>query len=154
MTTCIVKLSIGVFLLRIVTRKLHRSILFTTMTIILLTSMTFFFFLTFQCKPVRYFWKSFSGMKGECLDLQVAGAMIYAHSGINACADIILTVLPVVIISKLQMNLRTKISVSSIMSLGILYVFHHQLQIEELANGEKCLHRRPSPYPIRQNPSR
>jgi hypothetical protein len=92
------------------------------MAIVSLTSLSFFCFLTFQCKPVSYFWKSFSGMQGKCLGLEVTGRVIYVHSGINALADIILTVLPIIIISQLQMNIRTKVSVSAILSLGILYV--------------------------------
>jgi hypothetical protein len=120
-----VKLSIGIFLLRIVTRRLHRAMLFTTIAIVSVTSLSFFCFLTFQCKPVSYFWKGFSGMQGKCLGLEVTGRIIYVHSGINALADIVLTVLPIFIISQLQMNIRTKVGVSSIMSLGILYVFHY-----------------------------
>jgi hypothetical protein len=121
MTTCILKLSIAVFLLRIATKKSHKIVLYCIIGLVIVYTITYFFFLTFQCKPVNYFWKQFSGELGSCLKPATVGAMTYTHSGVNAFADIVLAGLPILIVSQLQMNIRTKITVCAILSLGILW---------------------------------
>ncbi len=120
MTTCVLKLSIAVFLLRIATRRTHRAILYTVITVVILLTIGYFFFLVFQCSPVNFFWLQFSGEIGSCLPPAVVGDMTYAHSAINASGDVILALLPVAIVSRLDINIRTKISLCCIMSLGIV----------------------------------
>ncbi|PVH86272.1 hypothetical protein DL98DRAFT_407841, partial [Cadophora sp. DSE1049] len=120
LTTCTLKMSIAVFLLRIAVKKSHRIILYVTTAGVMIFSVGYFLFLVFQCSPVDYFWNQFSAKSGSCLAPELVGALTYAHSGLNAFADIILAVLPVVIVSQLQMNPRTKLTVSIILSMGIV----------------------------------
>ncbi|KAF8853880.1 hypothetical protein BDZ45DRAFT_597883, partial [Acephala macrosclerotiorum] len=119
-TTCFLKLSIALFLLRIATDKTYRIILYSIMTLVSLVTIAFFLFLVFQCKPVSYFWMQFGGETGSCLAPETVGAMTYMHSGVNAFCDVVLALLPVVIVSQLQMNIRTKLTVSTILSMGII----------------------------------
>ncbi|KAI9046882.1 hypothetical protein LZ554_008960 [Drepanopeziza brunnea f. sp. 'monogermtubi'] len=118
--TCVLKLSIGVFLLRIAVKEWHRICLYLTMGLVLLFSVGYLFFLVFQCSPVDFFWLQFSQKPGTCVNPDIVGALTYTHSGLNASADIILAFLPVHIVSQLHMNLRTKITVSLILSLGMI----------------------------------
>ncbi|KAH9213784.1 hypothetical protein DL95DRAFT_390117 [Leptodontidium sp. 2 PMI_412] len=120
LATCTLKMSIAVFLLRIAVKKSHRIILYTTSVGVMFFSIGYLLFLVFQCSPVDYFWNQFSGKPGSCLDPELVGAMTYAHSGLNAFADVVLAFLPVVIVSQLQMNPRTKLTVSIILSMGIV----------------------------------
>tara|TARA_R110002060_G_scaffold15924_7_gene22170 strand:- start:1497 stop:1838 length:342 start_codon:yes stop_codon:yes gene_type:complete len=113
-------MSIAVFLLRIAVKKSHRIILYMTMAGVMIFSIGYFLFLVFQCSPVDYFWNQFSAKPGSCLAPEIVGALTYAHSGLNAFADIVLAVLPVVIVSQLQMNPRTKLTVSIILSMGVV----------------------------------
>lgn len=122
MTTGTLKLSIAFFLLRIATKKSHRILLHSIIVLVSLLTIAYFLFLVFQCTPVSYFWLQFSGKTGKCLSPGLVGAMTYVHSGINAFSDVTLALLPVIIVSGLQMNIRTKITVSGILSLGVLYV--------------------------------
>lgn len=119
-TTCALKMSIAVFLLRIAVTKSYRIILYVTMAFVMIFSIGYFLFLVFQCSPVNYFWLQFNGKLGSCLAPETVGALTYAHSGLNAFADVVLAFLPVVIVSQLQMNPRTKIIVSIILSMGIM----------------------------------
>jgi hypothetical protein len=80
----------------------------------------YFLFLIFQCTPVDYYWNVFAGEPGSCLPAATVGALTYTHSGVNAAADIVLSLLPVVIVSQLQMNPRTKVTVCAILALGIV----------------------------------
>lgn len=113
-------MSIAVFLSRIAVKKSHRIILYTTTAGVIIFSLGYFLFLVFQCSPIDYFWNQFSLKPGSCLDPELVGAMTYAHSGLNAFADIVLALLPVVIVSQLQMNPRVKLTVSIILSMGIV----------------------------------
>lgn len=123
MTTCVLKLSIAFFLLRIATKKLHRIILYAIICLVTVLTIAYFLFLVFQCTPVSYFWLQFGGETGSCVKPEVVGAMTYTHSAVNAFCDVILALLPVVIVSQLQMNIRTKLTVSTILSMGIMLVF-------------------------------
>ncbi|CZR63753.1 uncharacterized protein PAC_13650 [Phialocephala subalpina] len=120
-TTCFLKLSIALFLLRIATKSTHRILLYSIMTLASLLTIAYFLFLVFQCHPVSYFMQ-FGGETGSCLAPEIVGAMTYTHSGVNAFCDVVLALLPVVIVSQLQMNIRTKLTVSTILSMGIMYV--------------------------------
>ncbi|KAH7312050.1 hypothetical protein BKA65DRAFT_600920 [Rhexocercosporidium sp. MPI-PUGE-AT-0058] len=119
LATCTLKMSIAVFLLRIAVKKSHRIILYTTSAGVMIFSIGYLLFLIFQCSPIDYFWDQFSGKLGTCLDPEIVGALTYAHSGLNAFADVVLALLPVIIVSQLQMNPRTKLTVSIILSMGI-----------------------------------
>ncbi|KAK6580335.1 hypothetical protein PZA11_007357 [Diplocarpon coronariae] len=118
-TSCAMKMSVVVFLLRIVVEDSHRVILHLTMAMVVVSAIAYFFFLLFQCSPVDYFWLQFSMKKGSCVAPDLVGGMTYAHSAVNALADIILAFLPVVIVLRLQMSLRTKLTVSIILSMGM-----------------------------------
>ncbi|PBP22598.1 integral membrane protein [Diplocarpon rosae] len=118
-TSCAIKMSVVVFLLRIVVEEPHRVILRCTMAVVALSTIGYFFFLVFQCSPVDYFWLQFSMKTGSCVSPELVGSMTYAHSAVNALADLVLAFLPVIIVSRLQMNPRTKLTVSIILSMGI-----------------------------------
>jgi uncharacterized membrane protein YcgQ (UPF0703/DUF1980 family) len=120
LTTCTLKMSIGFFLLRIANKRSHRWTLYITMSFVILLTIAYFLFLILQCSPVDYYWNVFAGEVGSCLPAATVGALTYTHSGVNAAADIILSLLPVLIVSQLQMNPRTKITVCIILALGIV----------------------------------
>ncbi|CZS91637.1 uncharacterized protein RCO7_06978 [Rhynchosporium graminicola] len=117
---CALKMSVVVFLLRISVKRSHTTILYTTSAGVMIFTIGYFMFLIFQCSPIDYFWNHFSGKLGFCFDPELVGALTYAHSGLNAFADIVLAVLPVVIVSKLQMSPRTKVTLSIILSMGAI----------------------------------
>ncbi|KAL2062255.1 hypothetical protein VTL71DRAFT_6521 [Oculimacula yallundae] len=120
LATCALKMSVAVFLLRIAVKKSHKIILYTTSAGVMIFTVGYFLFLVFQCSPIDYFWNQFSLKPGSCLDPELVGALTYAHSGLNAFADVVLALLPVIIVSKLQMSPRTKLTVSIIMSMGVI----------------------------------
>ncbi|KAL4986518.1 hypothetical protein BDW68DRAFT_163138 [Aspergillus falconensis] len=68
------------------------------------------------CRPLSYFWTQFSGTKGECIDINT---FFLAAGIINMLNDIIILAIPFPRIAKLQMTLRKKLAVCSIMAVGI-----------------------------------
>ncbi|TVY89897.1 hypothetical protein LAWI1_G004152, partial [Lachnellula willkommii] len=50
------RLSIAILLLRICVKTVHKIIIYTTISVMLLYSVFYFFLSLFQCSPVSYFW--------------------------------------------------------------------------------------------------
>lgn len=119
-TTVFIRLSIAVFLLRIAIKPLHRGIIYGTLGGVIAFSLFYFFLVVFQCSPVSFFWGQFEGEKGSCISAAVVPDASIAHSAVSFTADWILGLLPIFLIYHLQMNLRAKVSVAGILSLGLL----------------------------------
>ncbi|RDW64003.1 hypothetical protein BP5796_10505 [Coleophoma crateriformis] len=119
-STVLVRLSVAIFLLKICISPAHRFIIYGTMTSIILFSIAFFFLILFQCHPVSFFWNQSSGMHGSCINERIVPHASIAHSAISATCDWILGLLPVNLVLHLQINKRTKGSLSIVLALGIL----------------------------------
>lgn len=88
------------------------------MTIVTLYSVFYFLFCLLQCNPIATFWSEFGGNSQYCVKASTFGIATYVHSGLGAAADWVLAVLPISIVAGLQMNIRSKISVSLVLGLG------------------------------------
>ncbi|KIM98343.1 hypothetical protein OIDMADRAFT_181770 [Oidiodendron maius Zn] len=119
LTTVFVRLSIAVFLIRICLERIYRIIIKITMTIVVVFSIFFFFFVLFQCSPVDTLWNQFKGEQGHCMYLPLRDTTI-AHSVVSFTADWVLGLLPIALCWSLQINQRTKISLIAILALGPL----------------------------------
>jgi hypothetical protein len=124
-TTVFIRLSIAVFLLRITATPLHRFFIYATLAVVLAFSTFYLFLVIFQCTPVNFFWNqaklgdpSIAG--GYCVARDVVPNASIAHSVISFLADWILGLLPILLLWEVQMNSRTKISISVILSMGLL----------------------------------
>ncbi|KAH6673928.1 hypothetical protein F5X68DRAFT_270579 [Plectosphaerella plurivora] len=102
------KISIGYFLLRITVRKIDIWIIHGVMATTVLTGIVFFFVTLFQCKPVHYFWDK-SG-DGQCVPIDVIIALTYLYSVFSVICDFTFALLPVYLISKLNMDRKTKLA--------------------------------------------
>ncbi|KAL3427053.1 hypothetical protein PVAG01_00562 [Phlyctema vagabunda] len=117
-STCLLKLSIGVFLGRICIHKGQKLTIWVVMAGMSIFSVVYFFIIVFQCSPVVYFWTQYSGGIGSCVNPSVVADSTYAHSAVSAVADWTLGILPVFLVWNLAMSPRTKISVALILALG------------------------------------
>lgn len=122
-TTAVAKLSIGVYFLRLSNKKYQFWVIYTTLTVVMLFSSMYFFFLVFQCTPITYTWRQFyKNSNGKCLSRSILANVTYAHAAMSAATDWAFGILPVFFVWKLKMNPRTKLSVILILSLGFLLV--------------------------------
>ena len=112
------KLSIGIMLLRLTVVKLHRILVWIVLGVTMIFSAVFFFMFIFQCIPSPYFWTRYTGGQGSCLDPNIIVGMTYGWSGISCAGDWMFAIIPFLIVRKLQMNPRTKLSVVLILSMG------------------------------------
>jgi hypothetical protein len=121
-TTTTTKLSIGVYFLRLSSKFYQIRIIYTALTIVMLFSTMYFFFLLFQCRPINHLWIQYSvgGSTGVCLGKRTLANVTYAHAAMSAVTDWAFGLLPIAFVWKMQMNPRTKVSVIFILSLGFL----------------------------------
>jgi hypothetical protein len=123
LTTVLLRLSIAVFLLRICVKRAHKYLIYGTLMMVIVFSIFYLLLAIFQCQPTSYFWNQYAGAQGTCIDKSIFPDATFAHSAVSATADFVLGILPVCIIWDLKMNLRTKVSVGVVLSLGVMYVF-------------------------------
>ncbi|CAG7558806.1 unnamed protein product [Fusarium equiseti] len=112
------KLSIGLFLLQVVTCQLHRWIIYITMVCSTISGALFFFISIFQCKPISFAWDK--NQPGKCIDLNVAISLTVTYSITAVITDLIFAILPGFIIWKLQLKKKTKYFLIPLLAMGCL----------------------------------
>lgn len=98
----------------------HRIIIYSVSTIMQLYSVAFFFLFIFQCWPSSYFWTRFSpGHQGTCLPTLHIVYASYGYSAIMCIVDWTYSILPIVIVWKMQaLAGREKVLVGILLGLG------------------------------------
>ncbi|KAL3424535.1 integral membrane protein [Phlyctema vagabunda] len=114
------KFSIGIFLLRIAVARTHRIIIWTTVAVIEIYSVVFFFLFVLQCRPSKYFWTRYTGGSGTCMNPKITVDATYVYSAISCWSDWTLAIIPVFLVWNLQMNSRTKLVVAVILAMGAI----------------------------------
>ncbi|XPS72488.1 hypothetical protein M3J09_004653 [Ascochyta lentis] len=122
---CVVKISVSLFLLRLVARRLHVWFLYGVITFLTAFTIVSFCTLMFQCVPIAAAWDTrlrpppIGEGSAKCFSMQTFGRIGMFNSVINILTDFLLALLPVPLIWQLQLNLRTKISLILVLSLGL-----------------------------------
>lgn len=115
------KLSIGIFLLRLAVTNTYKAIIWTVIIVTEVYSAFFFFLFVLQCRPSSFFWTQYTpDGRGTCIDPVITVNAFYGYSAISCVADWTLGVLPVFLVWNLQMNTRTKLSVGAILAVGAM----------------------------------
>lgn len=112
-----VKISIGLFLLRITVKPLQRWIIYTVMGLTVLTGLVFFFVTLLQCTPISFFWDKFS-QKGWCVNVDVIIALTFLYSVISVVCDFTFAILPIFLIWNLNMSVNTKLMLIPILGMA------------------------------------
>lgn len=81
-----IKLSIGVFLLRLCVKKVYNWIIWVSLTIISIWSIVLFFWNLFQCHPVEMQW-DFRIKEGKCVSVDQIVSAAYAISVMTVVSD-------------------------------------------------------------------
>ncbi|KAK3113623.1 hypothetical protein LTR53_008924 [Teratosphaeriaceae sp. CCFEE 6253] len=115
-TTIVFKIALGLFFLRIMVDKWQRYTIYGTVGFAFVYGIGFFFFAVFQCgNPAHFLEKQ---ILGTCVTGDALYAVNLTAGIINAVADWILALLPVVLLRKAQMPLPAKITAGCLMALG------------------------------------
>ncbi|KAH9214248.1 hypothetical protein DL95DRAFT_389702 [Leptodontidium sp. 2 PMI_412] len=119
-TSLLIRLSIGFFLLRICNLRGHIWAIRITMGSMILASIMYFGFMVFQCKPIPYFWLRFTDGQGSCFPVKLVTDLTIVFSVFSAASDLVFGILPIFVIWNLNMNRKTKVIVGGLLTLGIL----------------------------------
>lgn len=112
------KISIGIFLLRIIVEKLHLWLIYVALFINVLSGLAFFLVTLLQCHPVSYFWNK--NQDGACISVDIIVALTYVYSCFNIICDFTFALLPIVIVQGLNMNKRLKIAIIPLLGMGCI----------------------------------
>ncbi|KKY14871.1 putative polytopic membrane protein [Phaeomoniella chlamydospora] len=140
----LVRISIGIMLLRLTTINWHRITIYVVMLVSTLMSVILVMEIIFQCQPIKFFWSATRNpLHGHCIDSAVTIDFVYAGGAISCVCDWILGLLPWLLVRKLNMNLRTKVTVGVLLCLanfGSLAMLIRFYTINQLASSTDFLY--------------
>ncbi|KAH8666467.1 hypothetical protein BX600DRAFT_274213 [Xylariales sp. PMI_506] len=113
----LVKVSVGLFLMRIAPNKAYRRMLQGTMTVLMLYTFVCFLTLMLQCTNLAVQWDS--SVESKCWSADVLVALSYTNSVVNIITDIFFATIPIPMLWNVQINARTKASLICVLGLGI-----------------------------------
>ena len=122
-----VKIAICLFLLRIVVQRLHKWIIYITITVVTIYSFCFFIVVVLQCRPVSYYWNH--NQHGQCNPQLMIGATI-TYGVVCMATDFTIGIIPIFIVRHLQMNFRTKCAVAGILAMATVFVCQPSISID------------------------
>ncbi|PYH87383.1 hypothetical protein BO71DRAFT_367420 [Aspergillus ellipticus CBS 707.79] len=113
----LVKISIGLFLLRFAPRKGYKIFIWVVIVLMLLYTTICFFTLIFQCEDMRSIWDM--SVKSKCFKPIQLLTLSYTNTALNILTDLIFAILPAFMLRHLQVNRRNKASLVCILGLGV-----------------------------------
>ncbi|KAF4512506.1 hypothetical protein G6O67_001637 [Ophiocordyceps sinensis] len=115
-----IRVSVCLFLLQIVNKRLHRHILYMLLALVSVASLGYLFITAFQCVPPWHFWNQINEPgNGSCLDQQTLAIAGLVHGTVSAFSACVVGVLPVFVLWKIQVNARTKVTVIALLGMSI-----------------------------------
>ncbi|PMB68089.1 hypothetical protein BM221_006266 [Beauveria bassiana] len=111
-----VKLSIGVFLLRLSARKVYTIIIKISLVVVTLYTLGVFFWDVFQCMPVAKQW-DYRITEGHCASGQDIINAAYAISVLTVVSDWLYALLPIPMLWNVKMTKQAKVTVVLILGL-------------------------------------
>ncbi|KAF2121552.1 hypothetical protein BDV96DRAFT_216584 [Lophiotrema nucula] len=118
-TMICVKISISLFLLRVIVLKLQRWIIYVCMALTVFTGLVFLFVTLLQCSPISYFWnRAIPG--GYCISIEVIIGLTFLYSAINAVCDFTLGILPIFLVKGLNMERKMKFALVPLLSMACI----------------------------------
>ncbi|KAF2123897.1 hypothetical protein P153DRAFT_302951 [Dothidotthia symphoricarpi CBS 119687] len=126
------KISILFSFLRVFPAKDFRMQVYGVMGLSVAFTVAFFFATTFQCIPVSFAWTTWDGLhEGRCNNVHLQG---WISAGINIALDMIVMMLPLKHLWNLNMNLKKKIMVIAMFSVGIFVIFTSSIRLYSLVH--------------------
>ncbi|KAF2476493.1 uncharacterized protein BDR25DRAFT_375408 [Lindgomyces ingoldianus] len=133
---CLVKLSIGYFLLRLAVTTFYRRAIIFIMTFMGLYTTACFLTIILQCTNLAVLWDP--TVKGTCWGVTTLKALSYTNVALNITTDLLFAVIiPIPMLWSVQMNFRQKMSLIGILGLGVLATAGALVKISYLPNYGK-----------------
>ncbi|TDZ28831.1 hypothetical protein C8035_v003878 [Colletotrichum spinosum] len=142
-STCLLKISVGYFLLRVAIDRIHIWIIWLLMAGTVVFGTTYLLMIAFQCRPISTYWNESPRAPDKCWSRQVIYVMTIAATVINTGADFVFGTLPWFIVRSMNMPTGTKIVVVGILGLaaiGSTATIVRAFYIPTLLEGTNFLH--------------
>ncbi|PQE28739.1 integral membrane family protein [Rutstroemia sp. NJR-2017a WRK4] len=118
-TTAILKISVGLLLLRLVDIKpFYKYLIWISVGVVSIWTLITFIIGLIQCRPLAAAWNPY--IPGTCLPSDVVPNFGYAISAETIFFDWLFALLPIPVLWNIKMNNRLKISIALILSLGVV----------------------------------
>jgi hypothetical protein len=119
LTTTLLKISLGLFFLRVLTKKWQRSLFHVILVVSAVYGILYVFVSIFQCGDPAKLADSLRGSK-KCLPRAFLLGSGYVYGILNIIADWTFVLIPIVVLLDSEIDRRSKISVSIVMALGAI----------------------------------
>lgn len=113
-----IKMSIGIFLLRVSARRIYNWIICVSLAVVIIWSLVTFFYDIFQCSPIQKQW-DFRIQTGKCVSTSDLVSAAYAISVMTILSDWLYALLPIPMLWSVKMSPQAKATVIIILGLGI-----------------------------------
>jgi hypothetical protein len=118
LSTSILKIAVGFFLLRITIIPVHIWIIRIIMAVSAVVGVAYTSIVIFQCKPISAWWDLNPDHHGKCISPKMVMNFTYLVSALNSFADWTFGILPIFIVKDLQMKRRVKVVVAGVIALA------------------------------------
>lgn len=122
---CVTKVSVGFFLLRIMDGSKYKRLIQGMIVFLFMFTFSSIFVLIFQCRPVEAAWQYSlrpnpwgTGGTARCYTQNTFRNIGLINGAINIITDFFFVTLPIAVIWGLSIDLRTKITIAVILSVG------------------------------------
>ncbi|KAH8664011.1 hypothetical protein BX600DRAFT_436586 [Xylariales sp. PMI_506] len=132
-----IKVSIGIFLLRIATQKPYRYTIWASIAIVGIWSIVLFFWNIFQCSPVKAQWDYTilaTDPNSYCVSADQIVSAAYALSVMNILSDWLYALLPIPMVWNVSMTKQAKATVVVILGMGIFASIATLIRLKFLAD--------------------
>ncbi|KAK2795186.1 hypothetical protein FQN52_006116 [Onygenales sp. PD_12] len=115
------KVSVALFLLRIINKgKRKKYIFYTGMVMLTVVNSVCVYTIYGQCTPTTALWEGAGPGKGACWHPHLQRDYAFFQGSFSAASDLVLALYPVFIIWNLQMAKKLKIGLTCVMALGVI----------------------------------
>ncbi|KAI1138579.1 hypothetical protein F5Y05DRAFT_44160 [Hypoxylon sp. FL0543] len=118
----LIKLSIGIFLLRLASQNKYKYTIYASIVIVSIWSVVLFFWNIFQCNPVAAQWDYTilqNDPNSRCVSADEIVNAAYALSVMNILSDWLYALLPIPMLWAVKMTTQAKITVVVVLGLGV-----------------------------------
>ncbi|XDG02386.1 hypothetical protein ABKA04_002001 [Annulohypoxylon sp. FPYF3050] len=133
----LIKLSIGIFLLRLASQKRYQYTLYASIVIVSIWSVVLFFWNIFQCNPVAAQWDYTILEKdptSHCVSADEIVNAAYALSVMNILSDWMYALIPIPMLWNVKMTAQAKLTVVVVLGLGIFASIATLVRLKFLAD--------------------
>ncbi|KAK7984436.1 hypothetical protein PG989_011838 [Apiospora arundinis] len=108
LTTCALKVSVGIFLIRIAVNRRHLIVLHVLTWGTLAFGIPYGIMMAVQCRPIHTFWNASPRTPGKCWDYKLMETFTHVASALNCFADWVFGIIPFLIVRSLNIARPTK----------------------------------------------